>query len=48
MIFMEVIMKKTWIALISAAVVLAQLAMTLVTGATGVLYLLSIITAVTG
>ncbi len=39
-------MKKIWIALISAAVVLAQLAMTLVTGATGILYLLSIITAV--
>jgi len=41
-------MKKIWIALISAAAVLVQLALTLVTGTTGILYLLSIITAVTG
>ena len=46
--FREEKMKKIWIALISAAAVLAQLALTLVTGATGILYLLSIITAVTG
>ena len=39
-------MKKLWIGIISSVVVLAQLAMTLLTSATGILYLISIITAV--
>lgn len=40
-------MKKVWIGLISTAVVAAQLVMTLVTSATTILFVLSIITAVT-
>lgn len=40
-------MKKIWVALISAAVVVAQLALTFVTSATGILFVFSIITAVT-
>ena len=39
-------MKKRWIALISAAVILVQGALALVTSATGVLFIVSVINAV--